>query len=287
VLAGHADTGSQTFLAVPLDTAHVLAMSIWLGGLVALIVGALGGTFSGSLRRAIVAFSQLALASVIVLVVSGLFASWRQVGFTIKGYTSTSYGNILFVKLAIVAALVAVAAVSRSIVHKRQVVPLGAPDTVIATIDERTVSGLRRSVGLEVALGLAVLITTALLVNAQPAKSALAPKLFSTEVKVPTQTTTMLIDVIVDPAKAGPNTIHIYTLSQDGRAFPVDSISATVALLSQGVEPYDAKLQRAGPNHYLVSGLLITPAGKWTLQIHATRGEFTDIAAPPIQVPIR
>jgi copper transport protein len=171
-MAGHADTGSETFLALPLDTAHVLAMCIWLGGLVALLVGALGGTFSGNLRRAITAFSQLALASVLVLVISGLFASWRQVGFTIKGYTSTSYGNILLVKLAIVATLIAVAAVSRSIVHQRQVVPLGAPDSVVATVDERTVGGLRRSVGLEVALGLAVLITTALLVNAQPAKSA-------------------------------------------------------------------------------------------------------------------
>ena len=50
----------------------------------------------------------------VVLVVSGIFASWRQVGFAIRGYTDTSYGNMLLVKLAIVAGLIGIAAVSRS-----------------------------------------------------------------------------------------------------------------------------------------------------------------------------
>nr|MDP9334920.1 copper resistance protein CopC/CopD [Actinomycetota bacterium] len=36
--AGHAATGDFTIFAVPLDTIHVLAMSIWLGGLVVLLL---------------------------------------------------------------------------------------------------------------------------------------------------------------------------------------------------------------------------------------------------------
>jgi copper transport protein len=251
------------------------------------VAGALGGAFSGSLRRAVVNFSQLALGSVVVLVVSGIFASWRQVGFDIRGYTDTSYGNMLLIKLLIVAGLIAIAAISRSIVRKRQSAPLGAPDTVIAAVDERTVSGLRKSVGIEVALGVAVLIVTALLVNAQPARSALAPKLFSTEVKAQGPRGDILVDVIVDPAKSGPNTMHIYSLLPDGVAYPVTSMSATLALPSQGIEPVPVPLQKGGPNHWLANGVLISPSGKWTLQIHLTRGEFTDIAPPPIEVPIR
>jgi copper transport protein len=96
-LAGHADTGEWTQFAVPLDTLHVAAMCIWFGGLAALVVTAIGGGFSGGLRRALVRFSTLALSCVVVLVVTGLFASWRQVGFKIKGYTDTSYGNMLLI----------------------------------------------------------------------------------------------------------------------------------------------------------------------------------------------
>ena len=35
-LAGHAATGTFTDFAIPLDTLHVTAMSVWLGGLAAL-----------------------------------------------------------------------------------------------------------------------------------------------------------------------------------------------------------------------------------------------------------
>ncbi len=283
-LSGHAYTGAWTWIAVPLDTVHVLGMAIWLGGLVALLAGALGGGFSGSLRRALVTFSRLAFWCVIALIVSGFFAAWRQVGFTIRGYTSTSYGNILLVKLAIVAVLVGVAAVSRRIVRARQTAPLGAPDSVVAAVDEKTTTGLRRSVGTEVLLGIAVLAVTALLVNAQPARSALAPNLFTKDVVAGTGSSAMTISVIVQPSKVGPNEIHIYTLLPDGRAFPVSNISAT---FTQGTNSIAANLQKAGPNHWLQNGLFLTPAGKWILQIHVTRGLFTDIAAPPITVPVR
>src|SRR5258708_38008858 len=41
--AGHAATGDFTIFAIPLDTIHVLAMSIWLGGLLVLLGASLGG----------------------------------------------------------------------------------------------------------------------------------------------------------------------------------------------------------------------------------------------------
>jgi len=277
-LAGHADTGDWTIFAVPLDTMHVLAMSVWLGGLVALLVGALGGGFSGGLRRAITLFSLLALWCVIALVVTGLFASWRQVGFSIDGFTDTSYGNILLVKLAIVAGLVALGAVSRSIVHKRQSAPLDAPDTVIAAVDEQTTHGLRRSVGLEVLLGIAVLAVTALLVNAQPARSALQPKLFTGTAVAGTGTNAIKISTIVDPARAGANTIHLYTSTVKGEDLPVRNMTATLTLAATNTSlPVD--LRRGGPNHFLDTAMLVPDKGTWQMQVHVLRGEFNDVAA--------
>ncbi len=285
-LAGHAATGDHTTLAVPIDTAHVLAMCIWFGGLAALLLSALGGGFSGGLRRALIRFSFIATTCVIVLVLSGLFAAWRQVGFTVKGYTSTDYGKLLLVKVAIVAGLVGLAAISRTIVRRRRAAPLEAPDSVVAAMDERTVAGLRRSVGGEVLVGIAVLVLTALLVNAVPARSAVAPKLFSGSVKAGTAPNEMQINVTVDPARAGLNTIHVYTLKPDGTDLVIRNITGDLSLPDKGIESLPANLRRAGGNHFLVDNLPITITGTWRLVIHVLRGGFSDTAAV-FDVPIR
>jgi copper transport protein len=266
--AGHAATGDFTIFAVPLDTIHVLAMSAWLGGLVVLLVAALGGGFSGGLRRALTTFSRIAFWCVVVLIGSGLFASWRQVGFRIRGYTATSYGHILLVKLAIVVALVGFAAVSRSIVRKRRAAPLDAPDSAIAAIDERTIAGLRRSVAGEVLLGIAVLAVTAMLVNAQPARSALTPKLFSGSVNVGSGATAMTIEATVDPAHVGLNQIHVYTLTLKGADLPVRSISAK---LVDGTTSVPAGLVKGGANHWLTNSAAIPTPGTYQMLVEVVR----------------
>ena len=67
---------------------------------------------------------------------------------------------------------------------------------------------LRRAVGAETVIAVVVLAVTALLVNAQPARSALAQP-FSAEMR----SDLVWVNVTVDPAKAGPTDLHIYTLS--------------------------------------------------------------------------
>jgi copper transport protein len=239
-------------------------MSVWLGGLVVLLLAALGGGFSGGLRHALITFSRLAFTCVVVLVATGLFASWRQVGFRISGYTSTSYGRILLVKIGLVALLVGLAAISRSIVRKRRAASIDAPDSAIAAIDSRTVGGLRRSVGGEVALGLAVLIVTALLVNAQPARSALNPGLFAGSVNAGSGQTAMTIQVTITPARVGLNEVHVYTLTPKGANLSVRDISAKFV---SGDTTVPANLIRGGPNHFLSSTATFTTAGRYQMLV--------------------
>jgi copper transport protein len=281
-LAGHAATGSWVVLGVPFDTIHVAAMSVWLGGLVALLVAAIGGGFSGGLRRALIRFSAIAMGCVIVLFATGLFASWRQVGFSVKGYFDTSFGNILLVKIGLVVVMVCLAAVSRSIVQKRRAAPLDAPDSAVAAIDERTVGGLRRSVAGEVLIGIAVLAVTALLVNAAPARSALTPARFVSEVT--SSDGNMKIDIIVDPARTGPNAIHIYTLNPDDTNLEIARITAEFT--KPGEQALTVPLIRGGPNHFLNNAFPLPSAGRWKLAIHALRSQFSDTAVV-VEVPVR
>ena len=134
--------------------------------------------------------------------------------------------------------------------RKRRSAPLDAPDTAVAAIDQRTVVGLRRSVAVEVVLGLVVLAVTAALVNAQPARSALTPKLYSATQSAGTGASAMQISVTVDPARVGLNEIHVYTLTPKGADLTVRDISAK--LVAPDGTSVPANLVRGGPESLLV-----------------------------------
>ena len=292
-LAGHAATGTFTQLAVPLATLHVVAMGVWLGGLAALTLTVIDRDPDSN--RSADNFSPVALSSVMVIVASGVFAAWRQVGWSVDAFRHTTYGLILLAKLAVFVALIALAAWSRQIVHARRPLSLSA-----AVATETTSAGgtrtepadpgahpLRWSVGGELIFGIAVLVITSMLVNSQPARSALSLP-YSKTFHEPT----MQLNLIVSPAKAGPVDIHVYTLTPSGGNLFTPSVTAE---MSQGtkIAPITIPLVRAGPNHFLACQSAPSQAtgtavctdkfsvpfpGKWVVVIRALRNEFDQVA---------
>ncbi|MFG2195638.1 copper resistance CopC/CopD family protein [Streptomyces sp. NPDC048639] len=109
-MSEHASTGIQSGLAIPVDIVHLLAVAAWLGGLTALLVTL--WTEPSVERSAVRRFSRLAFGSVLVLAATGVYQSWRQVG-SWSGLTSTSYGQLLLIKIGLVVVLIGVAAMSR------------------------------------------------------------------------------------------------------------------------------------------------------------------------------
>ncbi|WP_133911185.1 copper resistance CopC/CopD family protein [Streptomyces sp. NBC_00582] len=112
-MAEHASTGLQPGIAMPVDILHLLAVAAWLGGLSALLVALYRAPAdrpveAGAVRR----FSQVAFGSVIALVATGVYQSWRQLG-SWSAFTDTRYGQLLLVKICLVAVLVGIAWISR------------------------------------------------------------------------------------------------------------------------------------------------------------------------------
>jgi copper transport protein len=278
-LAGHAATGIWTQFGVPLDTLHVLAMSVWLGGLASLALVVLDR--APDARRAAERFSPVALASVVLIVASGVFATWRQAGFTREAFFDTTFGRILVVKVGVFLGLLALAAWSRRIVRRARPVALSAAVAAESTTRlpqepqpaEPDVRNLRWSVGGEILFGIAVLVLTSLLVNAQPARTVFEIP-FSKELRQPN----MLVDVIVDPAKAGPVTIHVYTLTPSGSTQYIVDATAQVSLPSKGIAPIDVPLKRAGPAHFQANDFTIPFSGQWLLVVRAYKTEIDETA---------
>jgi copper transport protein len=295
-LASHAHTGDYTWLAVPADVIHILAMGVWLGGLVVLAWAVFPGRRVADLGVAVPRFSRAAMASVIALVVTGLFQSWRQVG-SIHALRTTTYGQTLMVKVFIVVVLVVVAALSRQIVgylfpprepagtEPRVPVVAGgadddppAPDHEESDTDEASeLRRLRRSVVAEVLLGLAVVVVTALLVNAAPAKIAAAQRGGGVS-GVTLKSSQVWVDLSVVPGRApGANDVHVTAILPSGAPINLMELRATIDYPSRNIAPLEIPMRRLSPGHYLSPGFTIPFSGSWRITAHALLSQFNEV----------
>ena len=112
-LGDHASVGMQVALAVPLDVVHILSMACWLGGLAAVLVGLRRSEADGGIGAVQVArFSTIAMCSVAALVGTGVYQAWRGLG-SWGALVSTTYGQLLLVKIGAVLVMLAAAWMSR------------------------------------------------------------------------------------------------------------------------------------------------------------------------------
>jgi putative copper export protein/methionine-rich copper-binding protein CopC len=160
-LSGHAvSTPHLALLAVAADGAHVLGAGAWLGTLLLVLTAGIPAAMrvesarGGAVAALVRAFSPVALRSAGVVVLSGLLAAWLHLG-SVAALWESPYGRTLALKLLVVAAMLGMGAYNSRYVLRR----LG---------DDRGTSRLRRSAGFELALGIIVLLITALLVATAP-----------------------------------------------------------------------------------------------------------------------
>ncbi|MFH8494122.1 copper resistance CopC/CopD family protein [Streptomyces coeruleorubidus] len=112
-MSEHASVGLQAGIAMPVDVLHLLAVAAWLGGLGALLVALYRTPADAPVDASAVSrFSRVAFGSVLALIATGTYQSWRQLG-SWSAFTDTRYGQLLLTKIALVTVLVGVAWISR------------------------------------------------------------------------------------------------------------------------------------------------------------------------------
>ena len=259
-LAGHAWTASPRWGVVAGDAVHQGAVGIWAGGLVALLFVLPGVDERATLARR---FSGVALATVAVVALSGSVSGWAQVR-SVDALTSTTYGKLLAAKVAGFGILVAIGWRNRT--------------RLVALVD-RTATPLLRSVRVEVLVAAALVALTTVLVVEPPARVALARPFASTLTEGDTT-----LQVSVEPARAGPNDVHLYFFTGTGQApaavdaVEIEASSATIPARRLQVTPVT-------PDHVSAYGASLTSPGAWKLVVTAVRaGESTTFT---VEVPIR
>jgi putative copper resistance protein D len=139
--AGHAAAGTQRGVQLAFDAVHLLAAGAWLGALPALAAMLASGPGFDPPARATQRFSSLGVASVTALICTGFVNAWYLIG-DIPGLVGTDYGRLLLAKLALFAAMLALAAVNRVVLTPR-----------LSTGTAADASRLRRNALVETAFG--------------------------------------------------------------------------------------------------------------------------------------
>lgn len=278
-VTGHSRTSDPRWLATGADVIHLLAAAVWFGGLVLLAAAVRRHRRDddpAAAGRVVGRWSRSATVAVLAVGAAGIALSWSEVR-SLDALTSTGYGRLLLVKIALVAAIAAIGAYN----NVRLVPALEA-----ATVDRprRTVwRHLRRTVRLEAAGIVIALAVTGALVQVTPARAELAEP-FSTTIELGDGS----VNLVVDPARVGPAELHLYMLDAGGRVADLapDGLTIELSLPDHGIEPLIREPYVAGPGHYQLDGDVFAVAGTWQVEIVARTSRF-DTATATAEVPIR
>jgi copper transport protein len=104
---------AATAVATAADWLHLLMTAVWLGGLIQLaaVLPMLGSEPPAvqAVDRLIAQFSNVARTAVAVIILTGFYAAWLQIG-SLDALLTTLYGQLLLVKLVLVVPLAGIAA---------------------------------------------------------------------------------------------------------------------------------------------------------------------------------
>jgi copper transport protein len=281
--AGHASIESPVAVMFPSDVIHVLASSVWVGGVAFLLAALPAATRElepADRTRLLVAtlsrFSPIALASVVALAVTGLVQAYIDVR-RVADLVDTTYGLLVLAKMVLLVVLVGFGWVNRDriIPRLRRLVEGAAAPGSVGLLARRNLRG-------EFAVMLVVFgVTAALIAYTPPIDEAPGP--FSTTTSLgPAE-----LEMSVEPAQVGLNTMHLYLIdAKDGSQFTrTKELTVSARLPSKEIGPLKLQVHAGGPGHYIVSGAQLSPGGTWELEITDRVSAFDEFATT-VAVPI-
>jgi copper transport protein len=283
-LSGHASVQSPTGVFFPVDTVHVLAASVWVGGIACLLLALPAATHrlaapqrSRLLAATLARFSPLALACVVALAATGVVQAYIDVR-SFEALFHSTYGALVIVKVMLLATLIGLGWINRERVlpAMRRIVGAGGSPGAAGVLARRTMRG-------ELAAMLVVFGVTAALVSYAPPIDA---------VNGPFSINTTLgqaeLELTVEPARVGLNTVHMYLIdAKTGAQFAATKeLTVTAKLPAKGIGPLPLQSNLAGPGHYVLSSADLSPGGTWQLQILDRVSEFEEYEKT-VSVPIR
>lgn len=240
------------------DWVHLVAASVWVGGLGSLLVLSVA---SGRGWRAVVPvvprFSWWAGWSLLTLVLSGAALSLREAS-SVLDLLQTDWGRWLSLKLTLAVLLVALGAANRYAL---------VPHFATGRSSEDTFRRFVRLVGAEVGLGAAVLLVVGILTitpTARTVRLAAAPQ---PTLRFLALADGLRVELSVLPAEPGWNRFELHVTDLAGAPMPVDRALVWLWKLEEDVLPMRLRLVAEGAGRYQREGGELGVPGFWEAEV--------------------
>jgi copper transport protein len=272
-LAGHAGQRSPRGLGLPLDALHLAAGSIWIGGLIGLVVFWL--TVGRQARVAALGvvvprFSNVAFLSVLALVGSGIGQSFLEVP-TLGSLWQTSYGKALLVKIGLLGGTLLLAAVNLARTRPRLQAAALQP-----SVGAGAARLLRRLVQGEVVLVAGALFAAAVLTSLAPPASALArvkdiaARVGPGPVSKVVSKGPYRIRVTVTPNRAAIQNRFSVSVTKDGQPVRGAQVVSRFDMLDMDMGELSYRFPESGPGTFSKSAPALVMVGHWALAFEVT-----------------
>jgi copper transport protein len=263
--AGHAAAGaSRSTVRIVEQWAHFSAVGIWLGGLLALLLGVRGAPSSAK-AAAVRRFSTIAAFALVVVVLTGVLRSVNELSSWGELF-STGYGRAVLAKVALLLAIAVFGALNRF-----RSVPAAAAN----------LRPLRQRAGGELGLTAVALLAAAVLGSLAPpaaSRAAAPPGLSASGADFGTTTRVELTTASDQP---GPNRFVAEVVDYDSKD-PVEARRVSLRftpLDDPGVAATSLRLRASSDGSYAGSGANIAFEGRWgvTMLVERSGGDSVEI----------
>lgn len=262
--------------AILADLTHLVVGGAWVGGVLTFLLLLTQRDERSEAIHLIQRFSPIALGSVVLLILTGTYASWRHLTTPTDLWTTT-YGRAISLKLILLALLVALGYYNQA--------RLGRAGAGSAELRVR----LRRSLTAEATLMALVLAAAAVLSTTPPPaarqdpSAPFVPLIF--EASNSTKLTHVILQIRPNPVTIGTQNLTILLHPLSARPIENNSfVTLKIAAPGEGEPEVTTDLTRVTPGEWTIQGGLFTSPGEWTVYVLVQRaGEFSKI---PFKIPV-
>lgn len=289
------------------DLIHNILASIWIGGVIALafvVMPSIKQAVKDSIARGyalsltIPRFSQLALLSIGILGITGPLVLWG-IESDIVRLLQTEYGLILSIKLALAALMVILGGYSTFKVHKKVISILNINTGKGYAYQDNSMDNLysyaNSLLKLEAYVGIALLLSVALLTNTVPPEAYTLSKLSTASIgagsigeeslgRSVNLTSTVgdsNVELTIKPARLGINSVYVVVKDSNGNELKdLKSIKLKVRPNITDIGPVTYELVKDNnTNAWFSSNVALTSNGLWRFEVNAERESALNISA--------
>lgn len=259
-------SASSSLLPILSNVLHVLAASLWIGGLLhlAVVIWSLRDvrvdTRVQLLADLVPRFSNIGLITVCTLFITGVYNASLTVG-SMEALFSSPYGNSMLIKLGVIIPVLMLAAVNLLVIRPKLKIDF----------NKRMVLYLRRVVTTEAILGVCVLAAAGNLATIPPVRT------FSRQMVLQSNVENLTVRFSILPGYVGVNQFDVHLSDMSGKSVTdADEVLVRFIPLSAEIGQTNASLNNQGDGHYILQGSYLSLPGEWQAQIVVRRSEGYD-----------